>query len=105
MLDKMLPIGDPSPESLGRTSMLQASLVVSEMVEPVQGSNSTEPEPGKHNRLPKTFSAAAPGGGRGGGTHRSHCEQVTRSKVERPACLPSRKISFYSLEHLPLQVI
>lgn len=30
------------------------------MVEPVQGSSSTDPVPGKHRRLPSIFSAAAP---------------------------------------------
>jgi hypothetical protein len=48
------------PESLGNTSTLQASLVVSDMVEPVQGSRRTDPEPGRHSKLPNTFSAAAP---------------------------------------------
>lgn len=30
------------------------------MVEPVQGSSNTDPEPGKHSKLPSMFSAAAP---------------------------------------------
>lgn len=30
------------------------------MVEPVQGSRSTDPEPGRHSKLPNMFSAAAP---------------------------------------------
>lgn len=47
------------PESLGRTSTLHASLVVSEIVEPY-GSSSTELEPWGHKRLPSMFSAAAP---------------------------------------------
>lgn len=34
--------------------------MVSEMVEPVQGSSNTDPEPGKHSKLPSMFSAAAP---------------------------------------------
>lgn len=46
------------PESLGRTSTLQASLVVSEMVEPY-GSRRTEPGP-THSKVPSMFSAAAP---------------------------------------------
>lgn len=48
------------PESLGRTSTLQASLVVSEMVEPY-GSSRTEPGP-THSKVPSMFSAAAPEG-------------------------------------------
>lgn len=48
------------PESLGRTSTLQASLVVSEMVEPY-GSSNTEPEL-IHSKVPSMFSAAAPEG-------------------------------------------
>lgn len=43
------------PESLGRTSTLQASLVVSEIVEPY-GSSRT----GKQSMLPNMCSAAAP---------------------------------------------
>lgn len=48
-----------SPESLGRTSTLQASLVVSDIVEP-QGSKRTGPGAGKHSRLPSMFSTIAP---------------------------------------------
>lgn len=44
-----------SPESLGKTSTLHASLVVSEMVEPY-GSRRT----GRQSMLPKACSAAAP---------------------------------------------
>lgn len=48
-----------SPESLGKTSTLQASLVVSDIVEP-QGSKRTGPGAGKHSKLPSMFSTIAP---------------------------------------------
>lgn len=57
------------------------------MVEPVQGSRRTDPEPGRHSKLPNTFSAAAPAQTSGNkmleGSENSGKQNLTNKKVAK----------------------